>query len=117
MEQEWEVERILERGRFNNLTYYLVKWVGYPVEEATWEPITNLDNCQHAIFQFENTIRNQPPPKKTPKRKVKKPNLDLDKIFGKDLLDELTQRPMNLPVNSEQTPSQSSAKEKQLQDS
>lgn len=39
---EWEVEQILERGRFNNVTYYLVKWLGYSREEATWEPITNL---------------------------------------------------------------------------
>lgn len=45
--QEWEVEQILQRGRINNIKHYLVKWKGYPLDEATWEPITNLDNCQH----------------------------------------------------------------------
>lgn len=51
-EKEWEVEKILQRGSINNMTHYLVKWVGYPLDEATWEPITNLDNCQHAILKF-----------------------------------------------------------------
>jgi transposase InsO family protein len=50
-EDEFEVEKILaKRG-----TEYLVKWLGYPDSENTWEPRTNLSNCQEKLKQFENT--------------------------------------------------------------
>jgi hypothetical protein len=32
----------------------LVLWKGYPREQATWEPITNLEHCKQAITEFEN---------------------------------------------------------------
>lgn len=53
------MEQILQRGRFSNITHYLVHWRGYEESEATWEPITNLENCEDAIMQFENTILNR----------------------------------------------------------
>ena len=31
---------------------YLVKWKNYPLEEASWEPVTNLTNAQEAIEEF-----------------------------------------------------------------
>ena len=31
---------------------YLVKWKNYPLEEASWEPVTNLMNAQEAIKEF-----------------------------------------------------------------
>jgi Chromo (CHRromatin Organisation MOdifier) domain len=51
------VQKIVQRGRFNNITHYLVHWRGYEESEATWEPITNLENCEDAIMQFENAIQ------------------------------------------------------------
>ena len=50
------VEKILDRrvsdgGGFQ----YLVKWVDFPEEDNTWEPIENLiEECHHLIRQFEN---------------------------------------------------------------
>lgn len=55
--QEWEVEKIIRRGRFNNTTQYLVLWKGYSQDEATWEPITNLQNCQESIIEFERGLK------------------------------------------------------------
>ena len=31
---------------------YLVKWKNYPLEEASWEPVTNLTNVREAIEEF-----------------------------------------------------------------
>ena len=38
---------------------FLVKWVGYPLSEATWEPFENLSGveaCEYQVF-FIHTIR------------------------------------------------------------
>lgn len=41
-EQEWEVEDILNSRMFRNRFEYLVKWKGYGIEEASWEPRENI---------------------------------------------------------------------------
>lgn len=49
----YEVEGILEhrdvksRGR-----EYRVKWLGWPVEESTWEPEAHLDNCEELLREY-----------------------------------------------------------------
>lgn len=48
-----EVEEILDkkisrRGRGQSIRY-LIKWKGYPLSDATWEPVQNLQNAQEAI--------------------------------------------------------------------
>lgn len=35
-QKEWEVEKIIQRGEQQGKTFYLVKWKGYPLKEATW---------------------------------------------------------------------------------
>ena len=38
---------------------FLVKWVGYPLSQATWEPFENLSGeeaCEYLVF-FIHTIR------------------------------------------------------------
>ena len=49
-ENEFEVEAILAKEGQN----YLVKWKGYPESESTWEPHTNLQNCQQKLQQWES---------------------------------------------------------------
>jgi len=44
-ENRFEVERILEKKSQR----YLVKWKKYPTTENTWEPISNLDDCDILI--------------------------------------------------------------------
>jgi hypothetical protein len=51
--EEYEVETILDqRTRHRNIEY-LVKWVGYPDHDASWEPVANLTNAADIIKDFE----------------------------------------------------------------
>ena len=54
----YEVKGILAKRHRRNKIEYLVEWEGYPIEEATWEPATNLaeDNAQEAIDEFEQRV-------------------------------------------------------------
>jgi hypothetical protein len=60
---EFEVEKILRkrgRGGYQEPYEYLVKWKGYPHTENTWEPETNLMNCQQRLREFrQEHPRNQ----------------------------------------------------------
>ena len=47
-----EVQRILDKRTGRTGTEYQVLWKGYPLEQATWEPKSNL-NCGRLIEQFE----------------------------------------------------------------
>ena len=53
LEPEFEVEHILDKRIFHRQPQYLVKWKGYPLYDATWEPITNLGNCKDLIQAFD----------------------------------------------------------------
>ena len=52
-EEEYEVERILDKAKKRGVWKWLVKWKGYPTEEATWEPKSSLKNAQKALKDFE----------------------------------------------------------------
>ena len=45
-EQEYEVETILDQHTIRGKQQYLVKWTGYPLHDATWEPAHYLKNTQ-----------------------------------------------------------------------
>src|SRR4051794_29417621 len=51
--EEYEVECILDTHRRRNALEYLVKWVGYPDHDASWEPLSNLANATDLIADFE----------------------------------------------------------------
>ena len=50
------VERIIEKKREGKKLFYLVKWEGYPEEQNTWEPVSNLSNVKDMIREFEKKI-------------------------------------------------------------
>jgi len=56
-EEEWEVERILNKQRVREKDKYLVRWKGFTVESNTWEGRENLKNAQEAIKEFEKEYR------------------------------------------------------------
>jgi glycosylphosphatidylinositol phospholipase D len=63
-EEAWEVERIVaERtrvyGRARRVEY-LVKWLGYPEHENSWEPARNLDNAQDKVREFKQQQQTAP---------------------------------------------------------
>lgn len=52
-EEEWEVEEILDYKLFGRTPKWLVKWKGFPDDDATWEPRRSLKNASEAIAEFE----------------------------------------------------------------
>ena len=56
-EEEWEVERILNKRKVRGKDKYLVHWKGFTAESDTWEGRENLENAKEAIEEFEKEYR------------------------------------------------------------
>ena len=56
-EEEWEVERILNKRRIREKDKYLVQWKGFTAESDTWEREENLENAKEAIEGYEREYR------------------------------------------------------------
>ena len=50
----YEVEKIITRKYYKNKKYYLIKWLCYPITEATWEPKSNIKNLDLMLKKFEH---------------------------------------------------------------
>ena len=51
-DNQYEVEKVLNKRKKRGRVHYLVKWLGYRDEDNTWEPEDNLD-CDEKIEEFE----------------------------------------------------------------
>jgi hypothetical protein len=51
-EEEREVEEILDDRLWYRKKQYLVKWMGYAMHDATWEPEELLTNCGELLDEF-----------------------------------------------------------------
>ena len=49
---EYEVEGILRDKGKGARRRFLVLWKGYPLSEATWEPVEHLDNAQDVLEDY-----------------------------------------------------------------
>ena len=54
-EEEYEVENILDKRIHYRKLQYLVKWLGYSLYNATWEPLENLKNTMKKVNFFEKS--------------------------------------------------------------
>ena len=52
-EEEWKVERILNKRHIRVKDKYLVQWKRFTVESDTWEEIENLENAKRVVKEFE----------------------------------------------------------------
>jgi len=52
-EEEWEVERILNKQWIRGKNKFLVRWKGFTAESNIWEGRENLKNAKEAIKEFE----------------------------------------------------------------
>jgi hypothetical protein len=62
----FNVANILDKKVIEGNPYYFIEWEGYPLEEATWEPIKHLENCLDLVEEFEKKCEMKP--KKQPKK-------------------------------------------------
>ena len=51
---EYEVEKILTKRGEENHIQYLIKWKGFPMEDCSWEPASNLKNSKRILAAFNN---------------------------------------------------------------
>lgn len=66
-EEEFEVERIDDHRQKGKTTLFFVKWKGYPDEENTWEPKSNLAHAADLLNEYEASAEETkaaPAPKK-----------------------------------------------------
>ena len=66
--EEYEVDQILDSRYRRQQLQYLGLWKGYPILDATWEPVTHLQNALEAIHDFHQRYPHKPDggPKRRP---------------------------------------------------
>ena len=52
-EEEFEVEKILNKRTVRGKEKFLVRWKGYMAEEDIWENRENLKNAKELVEEFE----------------------------------------------------------------
>ena len=52
-EEEWEVERILNKRKVREKDKFLVWWKGFMAEGNTWESSENLENTGELLKEFK----------------------------------------------------------------
>jgi hypothetical protein len=88
LEEEYIVEKILDKKKVGSVWKYRVKWEGFPEEECTWEPKENLRNVKYLLDEFQTKQENKDKPKTEKssllKTKTKRNNANLENDAKED---------------------------------
>jgi len=79
-EEEWEVEKIMNKRKVQGRDKYLVRWKGCMAEEDTWKSRENLKNAMELVEEFERNYSREK--KKEVRRQETKEN---KKVFNREL--------------------------------
>lgn len=102
-EPEWEVEEILDAKFLHNRLYFLVKWLGWPDSENSWEPEANLEHSQDVITEFYKAHPGAP--RRLPSGAITgKPLTSKKRGKRKGRINELQFRPIRIQCNVEDWP-------------
>jgi hypothetical protein len=56
--EQFTAEKIVGKKKIRNKIYYHIKWLGFPSDENTWEPLSTLkDQIPDMIRQYEESIK------------------------------------------------------------
>jgi len=58
-EEEWEVEKIINKRKVRGKEKYLVRWKGCTAEKDTWESRENLKNAMELVEEFEKEYQRE----------------------------------------------------------
>jgi len=58
-EEEFKVEKILNKRTIRGKEKFLVRWKGYTTEEDTWENRKNLENAKKLVEEFEREYKEE----------------------------------------------------------
>ena len=54
----YHVDKILDKKKIKNKLHYLIKWVGFDDDEATWEPATQIkEDVPEEVKKYEKNNR------------------------------------------------------------
>ena len=76
------VEDIIDKKVHGKGTKYLVKWLGLPIEESTWEPKSHLISVKDKIIEFENRFNINNSVIEKPIEEEKKDDINEDFLNG-----------------------------------
>jgi len=89
-EEEYEVEVIVDKMIKKGTVFYKVKWKNYSLDDCTWEPEANLDNCPLKIREYENQLlaktkeKAAETPKEVPKEVPNKPEIKTEEAKAEE---------------------------------
>lgn len=72
-EEEWEVEKVLQHRYYKHHLQYFVKWRGFPIEEASWQPHRNLKNAKDLVQEYIDSHLNGQTPAPTDNAAISSP--------------------------------------------